>query len=135
MEVPSKYKTAGTLMLISGIINILSGLVLGLILFLYITGIAISTFGIGIVCYVCCLWPIIPMGFGIFEVVTGMKISNGTPVPNASNVAIGGVILAALNLGSGLGIVSLILEIIAFINLNDPESKRYVEAHTADLLT
>lgn len=135
MEAPNNYKTAGTLMLVAGIMNIVAGLVMALLLFLYITGIALSTFGLGIVCYVCCLWPIIPLAFGVFEAITGMKIMQGQPVAQGSMVSIIGIVVAAFNLLSGLSIVPLVLEIVATVMLNSPESKEFIAQGQHDLLT
>jgi len=135
MEAPNNYKTAGTLMLVAGIMNIVSGLVIAALLFLYITGIAIGTFGIGIVCYVCCLWPLIPLAFGVFELMTGLKIMQGQPVAQGSMVSIIGIVVAALNLLSGLSVVPLVLEIVATIMLNSQESKDYIAQGQHDLLT
>lgn len=135
MEPPSNYKTAGILMLVAGILNILGSIGLSLILFVYISMFAVMTMGIGILCYACCLWPIVPLGFGIFEVVTGMGVMNGKPVRNAGTVAIAGIVMGALNLPMlGIGIVPMVMEIIATVMFNDEEVKAWIEESSADLL-
>ena len=134
MEPPSNYKTAGIMMLVSGIINILASIGLSLFLFVYISMIAVATMGIGILCYACCLWPILPLGFGIFELITGMNVMNGKPVRNASTVAIAGIVMGALNLPLGIGVVPMVMEIIATVMLNDDEVKAWIEESSADLL-
>ena len=134
MDVPSKYKTGGTLMMIAGIFNLISGIVVAVILFLNITMFAAFTMGLGIVCYACCLWPIVPLAWGVFELVIGLRIMGGKPAPQGPMVAMVGIIMGALNLLFGVGMIPMVLEIIAFIMLNDPESKQYIESQQADLL-
>lgn len=133
-DVPQNYKTAGILMLVAGIMNILASLALGVVLFIYITAIAVGSMGIGIVCYVCCLWPVVPLAFGIFELITGMNIMNGKPQKNAPLVAILGIVMGALNLAFGVGVIPMIMEIVATVMLNDAEVKAWLEQNTLDLL-
>lgn len=122
MEIPSKYKTAGTLMLVAGIVNILWSIVMALFIFVYASAIAISTFGIGIVCYACMLWPLLPFAGGVAELVTGIRIMGGTRVPGARIVSIGGLISAALN----LAMIQVVLEVVALVMLNDETVTRWL---------
>ena len=133
-EVPSNYKTAGIMMLIAGIMNILGAIVLGIVLFLYITGVAFATMGVGILCYVCCLWPFVPLGWGIYELIVGMNVMNGKVVKNASTVSIIGIVVGALNLGMG-GVIPLVLEIIATVMFNNDEVKAWIAEHAPELMT
>lgn len=133
-EVPSNYKTAGILMLIAGIMNILVSLLVGVILFIYVPILAIGTVGVGLLCYVCCLWPVATLGFGIFELITGLNLMNGKVVKHASTVSIIGIIIGALSMGNG-GVISLVLEIIATVMLNDDEVKQWLAQHDPELLT
>ena len=48
-EIPGKYKTAGTTMMVAGIFNVLWSFAMGIMIFLYASAIMISTFGLGIV--------------------------------------------------------------------------------------
>lgn len=133
-DVPQNYKTAGILMLVSGIMNLLAGVGIGVFLAFYITVIAVSTFGLGIFCYVCCLWPLVPLVFGVFELIVGMNMMNGKPQKNAVLISILGIVVGALNLTMGVGIVPMIMEIVATVMLNDAEVKAWLEQNTLDLL-
>jgi hypothetical protein len=59
---------------------------------------------------------------------------NGKPVRNASTVAIAGIVMGALNLPLGIGVVPMVMEIIATVMLNDDEVKAWIEESSADLL-
>jgi hypothetical protein len=134
MEPPSNYKTAGIMMLVAGILNLLAGLLLTLLVFLYATMTAVGTFGIGILCYACCVIPLIPAGFGIYEMICGLGAMNGKPVSNIQTVSIIGIIMGALNLFTGLGIIPLALEVVATVMLSDDEVKAWLAQADPDLL-
>lgn len=125
MEIPSKYKTAGTLMLVAGIVNILFSIGITFFIFVYATAIAISTFGLGIVCYACMLWPILPFVTGIVEVIAGIKVMSGARMPGARVVSIVGVIVAALN----LSMIQIALEVVALVMLNDESVTRWLQTN------
>lgn len=133
-EVPSNYKTAGIMMLIAGIMNIMVSLIMGVVLFIYVPLIALSTVGVGLVCYACCLWPVATLGFGIYEMVVGINVMNGKVVKHASTISIIGIVIGALSLGNG-GVVSLVLEIIATVMLNNDDVKAWLAQHDPELLT
>jgi hypothetical protein len=121
-DVPSNYKTAGILMLVAGILNVLGSLGLAVVLFFYITAIAIGSMGVGVLCYVCCLWPLLPLAFGIFEIVTGMNVMNGKVVKNATTVSLIGIVVGLL----GGSFLPMILEIVAMVMLNDDKVKAWI---------
>jgi hypothetical protein len=125
MEVPAKYKTGGTLMLVSGIYNIVFSLGLAAALFLNISAFAISTFGLGIVCYVCMCWPLLPFVMGVVELVHGVRVMGGTPVPMAKTVAIVGLVVGVLN----FSVIPIIMEVIAMMSLNDDEVTKWLASH------
>lgn len=135
MDIPEKYKTAGTLMLVAGLLNILFAIAAGFGLFFLITSFVITSLGILLPCYACCIWPVVPMAFGIFELITGLSIMQGKPVRHGPMVALIGMIISGLNLATGTGMIPLILEIASFVMLNDAESKDWIASQSADLLT
>ena len=107
MEVPSDYKTAGTLMIISGVLNLLASLAL-----------------IGMLIWVCvgAFWGV-TLGLAIWELVTGIGVSSGNPKRGAKTVAIVGIVNSLL-CGN---IIGLILQIIALTKLGTPEVTAYLE--------
>lgn len=129
MEAPSKYKTAGTMMLVAGIYNVLVSVVMAFVLFMYISAIALSTLGLGIVCYVCMCWPLIPLVMGAVEIYTGVRVMGGNPVPNAKTVSIVGLIVGVLN----FSMIGIVMEIIAMMSLNDDEVQKWLASSDPQL--
>lgn len=107
MTPPSDYKTAGTLMIVSGVLNLLASLAL-----------------IGTLIWVCvgAFW-MVTLGLAIWELVTGIAVSGGQPKANAKTVAIIGII-NSLMCGN---IIGLVLQIIAMSKLGTPEVTAYIE--------
>jgi hypothetical protein len=108
MQPPSDYKTAGVLMLVAGILNLLTaiGLILSLIM------ICVGVF-----------W-VIPLVFAIFEIITGIAALQGQPKANARTISILGMVAAVCC----FQVIGLVLEIIAFVNLGKPEVREYITA-------
>ena len=113
MPAPEKYKTAGILMMIAGIFNILISL-------LWMCGL-----GGSIYLTICCWLPLIPMCVGGFEIYTGMKVQRGEPVDNARIVSILGAISG---ISMCYGVIPMIAEIVAFVLVSSPESVAWLEA-------
>lgn len=109
MSAPSDYKTAGTLMIVSGVLNLLASLAL-----------------IGTLIWVCVgvFW-MVTLGLAIWELSTGIAVSGGQPKRNAKTVAIIGII-NSLMCGN---IIGLVLQIIAMSKLGSPEAVAYIEDH------
>ncbi len=122
--VPNKYKTAGTLTLVAGIYNLVMGLVLGGFLFLYIGMLAVITFGLGCVGYVCMVFPLLQLITGVIEIVVGFKVQSGEMMPNAKSFSILGIVVAAM----GMQIVPALLEIFSLMQMNDDEVVAWLEA-------
>lgn len=133
MTAPQKYRNAGTFMMVAGLANVIGAVALALGIGLGATSIAMGTC-VGVVCYGCCFVPIIPLIFGIYEAMTGYAISQGQPVRHGSTVALIGIVVGILNAGSGLGLISLVLEVLAYIHLNDPDSQAWIDEQEHHLL-
>jgi hypothetical protein len=133
-EVPANYKTAGILMLIAGILNILVALLVMVILGFYGLVFGVMT-GVGFVIWCCCLLPITQLALGVLELVTGINIMNGKPMAHASTISIVGIVVGAMGtLSGGLGMMPMILEIIATVMLNDQSVKAWLETASGELL-
>ncbi|TVQ95039.1 MAG: hypothetical protein EA397_00075 [Deltaproteobacteria bacterium] len=133
MAAPVPYRNAGTFMMLAGAMNIISAFVIGTGLFVVVTGVALSTC-VGAACYSCCLWPIVPAAFGVYEIITGWAIQQGKPVRHGPMVALIGVLISVLNLSSGTALFQLVFEIVAYVYLNHDESVRYVDEQEKQLL-
>ena len=96
-----KYKDAGLMMLIASIFNLLSSLV-----------------WIGVWIWICVgvVW-VIPLIFSVVELVKSIKIMNGERVMNPKLGAILGIIASVMN----VNVISLVLDIIAIVNLGNME--------------
>jgi hypothetical protein len=123
-DAPAKYKTAGTLMMVAGILNLITGASLTVIVFIYALITTLATFGIGIFCFAGVCWPLLPMAFGVVEIMSGYKAMNGQYVPNVRNYSIGGIVVAVLN----FSMIPMVLEIIALMSYNDPEVGGWLES-------
>ena len=107
MTPPSEYKTAGTLMIVSGVLNLLASLAL-----------------VGTLIWICvgAFW-MVTLGLAVWEIVTGIAVSGGQPKHNAKTVAIIGIVNSLL-CGNVIG---LVLQIIAMSKLGSPEVTAYIE--------
>ena len=107
MEIPSTYKTAAICQMISGVLTIMvsGGLFLSLI-------------------WICIgvLW-LVPMAIGAWQIYVGWQMHNGERVANAQTVAIVNAITAFLS-GS---LISVALSGFAYMQLNEPEAKAFLE--------
>ena len=103
---PSDYKTAGIFMLTSGITNVIFSFIWFCFLILACVGIAY----------------VIPLVAGVFEMIFGMALMNGTRKPSAKTVAIFGLISSILICNP----IALVMEILAMIKLGKPEIEDYL---------
>lgn len=117
MTVPSKYKNAAIFVLVAGIVNLLWSIIMAFVLFMYISAIAISTFGLGCVLYGCMFLPLLPFAMGMVELVTGIQMMSGTRVPRGKAISIAGIVVGAIH----MAMIPLMLEIAALVMLNDDE--------------
>jgi uncharacterized membrane protein len=107
---PADYRTAGTLMLISGIFNVLvsAGILLGLLL--SVVGLCVAP-----------IW-LFTLGGGIAEIVVGAGIMQGSRSLRAMPVAVVGLVSGVV-CGNMLG---MILEILAMVQLGKPEVHAFI---------
>lgn len=129
-EMPPNYKNAGAMMLIAGVLHMMHAVVLGVIIFLYASALAIGTLGIGCVCYGCLLWPLLPAAVGVGEAWTGYRVMSGERVPFARTMSIIGLVNAAVN----MNIVTVILEVLALMWLGEPASAAYANDETSNVI-
>lgn len=109
MTAPADYKTAGTLMIVSGVLNLMASLAL-----------------VGTFIWFCvgAFW-MTTLGLAVWELATGVALSSGQYRQSAKNVAIVGIINSVL-CGNVIG---LVLQIIAMSKLGSPEVTAYIEDH------
>lgn len=107
---PGNVQIIGILMVVSGVLNILTG-----------SGIAVAiifgTFFVGLICLPVLL---IPIGIGIYEVVTGVNILSSKPARNIR-------VVAGLEIASILwaNILSMVAGILVLVFYNDAETESY----------
>ncbi len=113
---PGNVQLIGIFMIVSGALNIVAALawIPGLLTF------AAATFGIGLLCLPVV---ILPIGLGIFEIITGANVVNAKPVKNIQLVA--GLEIASILWGNVLSMVAGILNLVFY---NDPETNAYFKA-------
>ena len=115
---PENYKQAGMFMMISGILNVIFGL-LGTI------SICIG----GLFCIVGWLLvfiPLIAVGCGVFEILNGLKAKNGEHVPALKTVAIIGIVVGVF-CGN---IIGAVLEILAIVNLGKEDAVAFLNGES-----
>lgn len=128
MDMPQNYKTAGTLMLVAGIYNVMMSLIAFAILAIYVGTLVLATFGFGLPFVVCCAIPIPGLVFGGVEIYEGLQIMNGKVVKSAPTLSIVGIVIAAMT----FAMVPLVLEIIATTMLRNDDVKAWLEANDPD---
>ena len=109
---PGNVQIIGIFMVASGVINILVGAGLAV-------AIVIGTFFLGLLCLPVLL---IPIGVGIFEIVTGANVLNGKPTKHVQLVA--GLEIASMLWANLLSMAGGILVLVFY---NDDETKAYFE--------
>lgn len=113
MEKPSQISTIGIMMLVSGILNVLAGLLL--------TGtVVIGTFGFGLLC---APLTILPSVLGVFEIVIGSKLMSSTGHVRGQTVQL----MTILEIVSVLwgNAISLVLGILGLVFYNSEEVRAY----------
>ncbi|MBN2045999.1 MAG: hypothetical protein JW757_13335 [Anaerolineales bacterium] len=109
---PGNVQIIGIMMIASGVLNILAGAGIAV-------GIVIGTLFLGLICL-----PIlvIPIGVGIFEIVTGANVLNGKLTKHIQLVA--GLEIASILWANFLSLAGGILVLVFY---NDDETKAYFE--------
>lgn len=106
MDAPAEYKTVGTMMLVSAVVNIIAALAWTLVLLMVCVGVA---------------W-LVPLGFAVFELVVGINALSNKPQRSAKAAAILGLIAGILCMNP----VSIVLEILVLVKLGQPDVARYI---------
>ncbi len=114
---PGNVQLIGIFMIVSGALNILCGI--GWMIAMLVTV-------VGILCTPIAL---IPIGVGIWEIVTGANVINGKPVKNLQVVA--GFEIASILWANVLSMVAGILVLVFY---NDPPTKEYFEDLNAGVI-
>lgn len=113
-KMPGKVSAITYMTLASGIINILSGLIL--------TGsVILGTLGIGLLCAPITILPSI---LGVFEILYAVKLMANPPQPVQPSQIIAILEICCILL---LGVLSAVIGILALVFYNDSEVKEYFE--------
>ncbi len=115
-EPPGDYKQAGLLMLISGVLNVMNGMLWSFI------GLStcLGTYGI------CCFCPIIgvaPFFLGLYEAIIGLKMSQGERVHSTAGINASSLVFGVLT----FNFITVVLETLAMISLNKPEVAAFLD--------
>jgi hypothetical protein len=110
MEAPKAYKDGGTAIMISGILNIMTGGVWFLSLFLVCVGF---------------MW-LIPMGIGAWQGWVGYQMMQGKPQPSGKMAAIAGIVAGMFNFNP----LAIVGAVVGMMSADKPESIAFLE--TAD---
>jgi uncharacterized membrane protein YczE len=106
MDAPQAYKNAGIFMLVSGIMTCLLSMVWIFSLIWILVG---------------CFW-VLTLVVGIFEIVIGVAMLQGSYKPNAKTVQILGIVASFL-CGDMIGVV---MEVLALMQLNQTEVQEWM---------
>lgn len=118
---PGKVTTIAVMTLISGIVNILWGLVLTASLLVGVLSGAVVSFGIGLLCAPVACVGLLPVVLGIFEIINGAQLLSQPPKAKPSMAIVIMEIICILT----ANIYAVIVGIITLILANDPEVKNY----------
>jgi hypothetical protein len=111
---PGMVTTLGVMTLVSGVLNILTGLGITF-------AVAVSTLGIGLLCAPITFLPGI---LGVFEILYALKILANPPTPVQFSQTIAILEILAILFGN---VVALIVGILALVFYNDPLVREYFE--------
>ena len=117
---PGNVQIIGLMMIASGVINILAGAGIAI-------AIVIGTLFVGLICLPILL---IPIGVGIFEIITGANVLNGKPTKHIQLVA--GLEIASILWANFLSMAGGILVLVFY---NDDETKAYFEDLNSDTIS
>jgi hypothetical protein len=113
MEKPGKFTTLAVLTLVSGVSNIIGGLLLTVM-------VVIGTFGLGLLCAPLTLLPTV---LGVFELIYAIKMLSDPPRISQPAPVIAGLEIACLLYGN---IIAAAAGIVALVMYNDEEIKAYL---------
>ncbi|MEZ4241393.1 MAG: hypothetical protein R3F59_35620 [Myxococcota bacterium] len=115
-DVPESYKQAGLFMLISGVMNLMVG---GVAVLMGLST-CVGTYGL------CCFCPfigVIPLGFGIHELMVASQMQQGRWIATAKGTNVAGLVIAVLT----MSMINIVLEVLAMVQLGQPEAAKYLE--------
>ncbi|TAK13930.1 MAG: hypothetical protein EPO32_03590 [Anaerolineae bacterium] len=112
MEKPQQIKTVGTLMLISGIWNVLYGLGATFV-------VVVGSLGLGLLCAPITILPSI---LGVFEIINASKLMGGDDLSFSTVQTLSILEITTLLFGN---VLSAIFGIIGLVFYNSPEVKAY----------
>jgi hypothetical protein len=115
-EAPEAYKTAGMLMVISGLTNLMLGMIWGCMGL----SMCVGTYGI---CFLCPLLGIVPFGIGVFEILEGNKMREGIWTPNLKAANIAGLVISVMS----FHMIGVACEGFVMMQLGDPKVKAFLE--------
>lgn len=118
MEKPGMVTALGVLTLVSGIINILTGLGLT-------GGLVLGTLGLGLLCAPVTVLPAI---LGVFEVLYAIKLLANPPVPVQFSQTIAILEICCILFGN---VIALVVGILALVFYSDAQVRSYFEAINA----
>lgn len=113
---PEAYKQAGMAMVISGLTNIMVGLLwtcMGL-------STCVSTYGI---CFFCPFMGIIPLAVGVYEILEGNKVREGIWSPNIRTTNLVGLVMGVLS----MHMIGVACEGFVMMQLSDPKVKAFLD--------
>ncbi len=114
MEKPGKITALGIMTIVSGVINVVTGLGL--------TGsVVIGTLGIGLLCAPITILPSI---LGVFEIIYGIKVLANPPEPLKPSTTLAIMEIVTILF---LNIPSVAIGIVALVLYNDDEVKNYFQ--------
>lgn len=119
-EKPGNVQIIGIFMVVSGVINILTGAGIAV-------AIILGTFFLGLLCLPVL---VLPIGVGIFEIITGANVLNGKPTKHVQLVA--GLEIASILWANFLSMAGGILVLVFY---NDDETKAYFEDLNRDIIS
>ncbi|WP_299030038.1 hypothetical protein [uncultured Thermanaerothrix sp.] len=114
LEKPGTVTALGVLTLVSGIINILTGLGLT-------GGLVLGTFGIGLLCAPI---TVLPAVLGVFEILYATKILANPPVPVQFSQTIAILEICCILFGN---VIALVVGILALVFYSDAQVRGYFE--------
>lgn len=118
MEKPGMVTALGVLTLVSGIINILTGLGLT-------GGLVLGTLGLGLLCAPVTVLPAI---LGVFEVLYAIKLLANPPVPVQFSQTIAILEICCILFGN---VIALVVGILALVFYSDAQVRGYFETINA----
>lgn len=104
------------MMMISGGLNVMNGLLWGLF------GLSMCVGSYGMCCF-CPFVGIAPLLLGVYELIVGSKMNQGERVPGVLGINVSSLVFGVLT----LNVLTVILEALAMASLNKPEVAAFLD--------